>query len=947
MSPNHTKPIKVLLVEDNPADVKLIEIFFKGAKEQSFEVSTVSHFKAAVDFLKQHPETEVVLLDLNLPDSSRSETFYKAQIEFGANIPIIVNTGEGETDFGIQLVKAGAADFAIKGGPNMGGDYERLPRMVTYALEKFKLQQEMNAANQSLFLSEKRLRKAQKIAKIGNFEINSQNAEAYFSEEVLCILGYEAHENINHFSKYLACIPNEIEKAKVKQIIADAFSTQKGINFEQKILNNKNEEIYIRTEGHVEKQEDGILKIEGTIQDITRFKKTQDALTDTRQRYEIICNEACDGIFIVNTDGKIEYGNPAFCDMIGYTKEEIEKITINDFCTSCNKTKFEEEILKLGRATNESVYKHKDGSLKNVSVSATARKNSETNQIDSHYFIVHDITQQKQQAQLIQQKEIAEKSAELKEKFLANMSHEIRTPINVVIGMAHLLENTTLNPKQTEYVRGLKLSSENLLRLVNNVLDFSKIESGKMELEEHPVKVQELIKNLTQTHLYKAKEKKIDLFAQLDFALPETIITDFVRLEQILNNLISNALKYTEKGEVIVSAKLVEEQADSATMLFKVTDTGIGIPKEKHETIFECFTQASEETTRLYGGTGLGLSIVKHLVELFKGKLFLQSEVGKGSTFGFEITFKKTAIAQKHQFAFFENTEPIQNQQLHAPKKLTRTANILLVEDHEFNRIVASELLYKWSPDLSIQMATNGKEAIETLEQNPNFVYDLILMDISMPIMDGYQTAEYIRQQLPAPHKNTHIIAMTAHAFNKHAEKCFEVGMNDFITKPVSPEILYTKLNTFFQKLILNQPNTIAEPNATTQPNNPTQQPNSIITLNYIETLTGNNPNLKLTMLETVFKGLPKDLQQLNTDIDNQNWQNLKQSAHKLKSTTQYLGLALTAETLKGIEYTEWNNDNFVTLKQFQQQIIDTCQQAQTELNQIINQLKKQIIALH
>jgi signal transduction histidine kinase/CheY-like chemotaxis protein len=374
---------------------------------------------------------------------------------------------------------------------------------------------------------------------------------------------------------------------------------------------------------------------------------------------------------------------------------------------------------------------------------------------------------------------LAEQAAIAKTEFLSTMSHEIRTPLNAVIGMSHLLSE---NPRkdQEENVRTLQLSAKNLMLLINDILDYNKIDSGKLEFEQSEVELRDLMKNLLQTYQSKADEKGVALELSVDKKVPKTVFTDHTRLSQVLSNLVSNAIKFTEKGRVEVSMNQVMRTKERAAIKIKVEDTGIGIPRDKQSMIFETFTQASSSTMREFGGTGLGLAITKKLLGLQGVTIHLFSLPGKGSRFYFTQTFKIPIDTPVRLPAVQLTINEKQHKDLEA-------LNILLVEDNEVNVLVAKKFLIKWKA--TVHTVENGQEALdEIIKQGDK--YDLILMDLQMPIMDGYTASIEIRSigyQRP-------IIALTASALQEVEEKVRNAGMDGFVTKPFNPNDLLSKI---------------------------------------------------------------------------------------------------------------------------------------------------------
>ena len=376
-------------------------------------------------------------------------------------------------------------------------------------------------------------------------------------------------------------------------------------------------------------------------------------------------------------------------------------------------------------------------------------------------------------------KKLTEESAKAKEIFLANMSHEIRTPMHGILGIAGLLAKTKLDEQQEHYINLITESANNLVVIVNDILDIEKIGSGKFEFEKVDFKIAEKLHTTIQSFQYKSEEKGIAIEENYDFDLNLVVKGDPYRLSQILNNLISNALKFTKQGKISVNGSIQSEMDERIMMKFSVTDTGIGIPKDKLSIIFEPFTQASSDTTRKYGGTGLGLSICKNLVEMQGGTLIVDSEEGIGTTFTFTIPYDcSNSLLTIKSVAYTTNDISIFN-----------LKNVLMAEDVIVNQFLGKVILE--SVGFKVDIANNGIEALELIMQNN---YDLILMDIQMPEMDGVTTTSKIRQLKDDKKSKIPIIALTANALVGNDKEYFEAGMNACLTKPFTQEKLFEVL---------------------------------------------------------------------------------------------------------------------------------------------------------
>ncbi len=491
--------------------------------------------------------------------------------------------------------------------------------------------------------------------------------------------------------------------------------------------------------------------------------------------------------------------------------------------------------------------------------------------------------------ELKKQKEIAELSDKLKEQFLANVSHEIRTPMNGVLGMAHLLNKTNPTKEQEEYIEAIKISANNLMVIINDILDFSKINAGKIEFNENEFNFRDLMKGILQILQVKADEKKIKLGCTIDYRIKDNLVGDPIRLNQILINLMGNAVKFTENGKVQLDIKLIDQKDNICKIRIKVKDSGIGIPENKLQSIFESFEQA-ENNKRRYEGTGLGLTIVKQLVELQGGNISVTSKVNEGSEFVVDMTFR----LGKNQL---KNEEILHNEHVEALN--FSNVSVLIVEDNKVNQLLLKNMLKKFG-FIKLDTAENGRIALNRLRENN---YDLILMDIQMPEMDGYEITREIRTRLRKEMRNIPVIAITADSSDKEKAKAKENGLDDYIVKPYTPEELYYTIIKYVKPLD-NEKLVTKRDNATVL----SRYKEAGMNLECLDKFTGGDQELAIQLIEIFLKQIPEAIQKLNHSISSQNWKDTHAIAHKIKSSIAIFELNELKKLITNIE--EYSREN-------------------------------------
>lgn len=492
---------------------------------------------------------------------------------------------------------------------------------------------------------------------------------------------------------------------------------------------------------------------------------------------------------------------------------------------------------------------------------------------------MQDVTDSKKNNdELIKAKELAEELLTIKDDFLSNMSHEIRTPLNAIIGFTRLLKESELDEDQLEMMEAIEFSGKNLLVIVNDILDFSKMEANKMTFEAIPFSLSETVKNVLHLMILKAQEKNIELIYGIDAKLSDVLIGDPTRLNQILINLLGNAIKFTEEGFVELELNLVEDAVDSTEIEFKIKDTGIGIPIDKIDSIFESFNQASNDTMRKFGGSGLGLTITKKLIELQGGTIIVKSEVDKGSEFFFRLRFKKDP---KMEVPLLEFRKEAFNPNFLENKR------ILIVEDILINQMLIVRILQKWKCELDI--VNDGQQAVDALNDKN---YDLILMDLQMPVLDGYEATRIIRERSDQK-ANIPIIALSAHANKKEEDKCILAGMNALVSKPIDEDFLLFELSKWLLASVKVQ---LPDKHLFKKKDKPKKKSkglkkDSIINFEYLNSVTKGDKVFVAELVELVSTEMPKLLNRIMDFHELKNAESFKKEIHKLKSSITIFGI--------------------------------------------------------
>jgi signal transduction histidine kinase/CheY-like chemotaxis protein/HPt (histidine-containing phosphotransfer) domain-containing protein len=522
------------------------------------------------------------------------------------------------------------------------------------------------------------------------------------------------------------------------------------------------------------------------------------------------------------------------------------------------------------------------------------------------------------------EKEVAERTAYLKQQFMANMSHEIRTPMNAIVGMTRLLLGKSPKPEQLKYLDAIRMSADNLLVIINDILDLSKIEAGKIVIEQTDFSLREVVQSVRDMLFLKAEEKNIELRMFIDPAIPKRLVGDPTRINQVLINLAGNAVKFTEKGYIDVRATLQKTEGKKHWVQFEVNDTGIGIAPEYVGKIFESFTQAGTDVTRKFGGTGLGLTISRQLVLLMQGDISVTSQLGEGTSFTVLIPFTESDVQVS-----IEHTDAIDAKTIQRLNKV----KLLLVEDNEFNRMVAEDTLKEIIPNVIIDIAVNGQEAVDRVQQE---VYDVVLMDIQMPVMDGVTATRIIRTTLKPPTSDVKIIAMTANVLQEDVQSYLAAGMNAYVSKPFHTDELLLKMAAVLENKVLNSdkaPVKAPESMPLTFVEHPL--PDKVTDMNFLTQFAGGNREKMNKYINMFLENAPKLLSNVEHALITKDYQSLKIAAHSLKPQLSYMGIKEDVSHIFLIEQTAGESAHYERLPQLVNDLKRLCEKAFKELKSV------------
>jgi len=607
----------------------------------------------------------------------------------------------------------------------------------------------------------------------------------------------------------------------------------------------------------------------GLARDITAQRESETRFTELFETLQ-------EGVYFCDPGGSLLDVNPAMVRMLGYVhRDELVGSNIGKLYFEKPENPFPERVRTHNSASlmREITLRRKDGTpiicIDNSNAICDA-----FGRMVRHQGTLVDITVRKRSEEELQlAKEAAEAANMAKSAFLAHMSHEIRTPMNAVIGMTELALDTDLTPEQKEYLSMARDSAGSLLNLINDILDFSKIEAGKLDLDSIDFSLRLGIKEMVKILGVRAKQKGLELSVDIPAEVPDALLGDPSRLRQVLSNLVDNAIKFTERGGVVLKIEKESQSEQEVFLHFSVTDSGIGIPSDKQQLIFEAFAQADTSTTRKYGGTGLGLSISGRLVRMMEGKIWVESEMNQGSVFHFTARFGLQKPQAKKAYLQRGGSDSAMLSSRRSVREGKRDLRILLVEDNAINQILAQRLIRKRGHKIAV--ASNGREALAALESER---FDLILMDIQMPEMSGLEVTEEIRRKERKTGEHIPIIATTASVMKEDRERCMEAGMDAYISKPIERELLFETIDTLTGYSKEAKPGDVVP-----RSYDPVFDAGAVL-----ESLEGDSELLR-EIAGIFLAQFPKQMEKVRQAVSDRDPQLLERSAHALKGTAANL----------------------------------------------------------
>jgi PAS domain S-box-containing protein len=774
----------------------------------------------------------------------------------------------------IEKLKAAIEETGVEGFTMSGDDLVEIVELLNAQINQRKQSEIELKASQELW------KFALEGAGDGVWDYDFQTRKIFFSKRYKEMLGYDEHEFANDSDEWMSRIHPEDLHLVMKTDQDYFYKKQANHQVEYRIRHRDGHYIWVLDRGMVvNRTPEGLPgRIIGTHTDITERKLAEHAIIIREEKYRNILANMNLGLLEVDNDEVIQFANQSFCEMSGYALDEIIGKKAGLLFPAGDGKEILDHKNNLRKKGVSDAYEltvtNKKGEPKWWLISGAPTYN-DSGQLMGSIGIHLDITDRKKlEFELNDAREVAEQSVRTKEAFLANMSHEIRTPMNAIIGMGRQLEKTDLLDQQRFFLHTINMAADHLLVVINDILDISKIEAGKLELESTAFHPAEVLQHVVRIMQPRAEEKGLELKIDIDANIAPVLIGDAHRINQILLNQISNAIKFTEKGGVTVSGRLQKKVGQTQVIEFRIRDTGIGIAEDFLANIFEKFSQEDRTTARKYGGTGLGMAITKELVELMDGQISINSKKDIGTEIIISLPFEIGSTAdlpeQKQDFTNSASLEGVR---------------ILLAEDNEMNRLVANTVLENYG--VLITEAKNGAEAVKALQKD---AYDLVLMDMQMPVMGGLEATVIIRQELKL---KLPIIALTANAIKGDSERCLAVGMNGFVSKPFEEHDL---INEIAKVLNLDTAKPREGADASAQADKP------LFSLAKLEQIGRGDDVFIKRMIDLFLEQTPEAIAEMRDAFKQEDFKAIKLLAHKVKPMIDTLEITLLKEVIREIE---------------------------------------------
>lgn len=901
--------LDILIIDDNHDDIYTIKRLLK--KVNTYNVHSFQKSHDALTYLSAH-QPDCILLDYQLPEINGLELIQKIK-DMQIDSPLIILTGQGDEKLAVESLKMGAMDYLNKN--NLTGRF--LDKTIMHVIERHRLEQKEKG--QMSFI-----KNLMETLPDPVFVKDTNGVYTECNNQFLQFIQMERNEIIGKSVYDIA--PKEMADIYYKKD-KELFDHPDFQEYESKVFSQKtnSERIVLFKKRTFNDQYGKVAGIIGVIYDMTQIKQHEKELQQQRDRAQQYLNLAGSIIVAIDKNQIVTLINKKGCDIIGFPEEEIiGKNWFDHFIPPeiCNEIKKVFQNLVLSQKNLEVPY------YENEILTANGRRliawnntflYDKNNNIDGLLCSGEDITERKKYEQsILQAKEAAESANRLKSEFLANMSHEIRTPMNGIIGLSDLLMESPLTKEQYEYVENISKSSDLLLSIINDIIDLSKIEAGKLSLDHVSFNLVDTIHQIKEIMGVKADQKNINLICQLSDNVPVQVMGDPLRLGQILMNLISNAIKFTDQGHVRVDVTLENRSNDRMTLKFIVADTGIGIAEKDLKHLFKSFSQVDTSIARKYGGSGLGLKISRSLVEMMEGQIDVSSEKGKGSRFWF--TIKLSIDESKKDISNQFVIDKLKEQDIPDKKSQgmhQKEMHILLAEDNQTNQIVAKTILKNLG--YRIDIVENGLEAIKAVDKRD---YDIILMDIQMPVMDGIEATKRIRSK-ETNKKNT-IIAMTANVMQGDRELCLKNGMDDYIGKPFKKNVLESLLNKYLPQKS-HRDHLVSHSNS------------DLIERSFdksrISLIFGETIEEQIVFVEVLIRVLKEHYIALKTALDEHNFTDIADISHRLRGSTGDIG----ADKLYYITIDMENAANNQEIKQCHKK----WQLLEPEINKLLDELQE------